>query len=198
VREPTLPTPVLLDCVFDEPEGVLDLVRRHDPYWNQSRYQPAARRAAAATTPAGHPYAMDGGFPPLFRGNWADDSMTVEGAAPLLASPMLRDAALSLLGGAACDPTFLYVNITAPMPGTDCGCPRAPTPATGSTAKPNTAMHAAVSASKLVPRSGARPRTDTGQQAWNPPLLELTVLACGKDDNPEALAALDTPAADQP
>jgi hypothetical protein len=121
VREPTLPTPVLLDCVFDEPEGVLDLVRRHDPYWNQSRYQPAARRAAAATTPAGHPYAMDGGFPPLFRGNWADDSMTVEGTAPLLASPMLRDAALSLLGGAACDPTFLYVNITAPMPGTDAG-----------------------------------------------------------------------------
>jgi RNaseH domain of pPIWI_RE len=58
------------------------------------------------------------------------------------------------------------------------------------TAKPGTAMRAAVSASKLVPRSGARPRTDTGQQAWNPSLLEITVLACGKDDNPEALAAL--------
>ena len=58
------------------------------------------------------------------------------------------------------------------------------------TAKPATAMHAAVSASKLVPRSGERPRVDTGQQAWNPSLLEITVLACAKDDNPEAFAAL--------
>ncbi len=58
------------------------------------------------------------------------------------------------------------------------------------TAKPATAMHAAVSASKLVPRSGERPRVDTGQQAWNPSLLEITVLACTNDDNPEAFAAL--------
>jgi hypothetical protein len=94
------PAPILLDRVFDESEGVLDLVRRHGPYWNQSRYQPTVRRAAAATTPARHPYAMDGGFPPLFRGNWADDSMTVEGAAALLANPVLRDAARSLFGGA--------------------------------------------------------------------------------------------------
>jgi hypothetical protein len=34
---------------------------------------------------------------------------------------MLRDAARSLFGGAASEPTFLYVNITAPMPGTDAG-----------------------------------------------------------------------------
>jgi hypothetical protein len=121
VSEPALPAPLLLDRAFDEPEGVLDLVRRHGPYWNQSRYQPAARRAAAATTPAGHPYAMDGGFPPLFRGNWADASMTVDGAAPLLANPVLHDAARSLFGGAFSEPAFLYVNITAPMPGTDAG-----------------------------------------------------------------------------
>ncbi len=58
------------------------------------------------------------------------------------------------------------------------------------TAKPVTASHAAVSASKLVPRSAERPRIDTGQHAWNPSLLEIAVLACSKDDNPEAFAAL--------
>jgi hypothetical protein len=58
------------------------------------------------------------------------------------------------------------------------------------TAKPATAIHAAVSASKLVPRSAERPRIDTGQQAWNPSLLEITVLACGEDDSSEAFAAL--------
>jgi hypothetical protein len=121
LSEPALPAPVLIHRVFDKPEAVFDLVRRHGPYWNQSRYQPAVRRAAAAATPAGHPYAMDGGAPPLFRGNWADDSITVEGAAPLLANPVLHDAARSLFGGAACEPTFLYVNITAPMPGIDAG-----------------------------------------------------------------------------
>jgi hypothetical protein len=60
----------------------------------------------------------------------------------------------------------------------------------GSTiAKPGTTMHAAVSASKLVPRSVARPRSDTGQQAWNPPMLKLTVLACGRDDSRGGLGA---------
>lgn len=58
------------------------------------------------------------------------------------------------------------------------------------TAKPATAVRAAVSASKLVPRSAVRPTIDTGQAAWNPSLLEITVLACGADDNPEAFAAL--------
>jgi len=58
------------------------------------------------------------------------------------------------------------------------------------TAKPATAVRAAVSASKLVPRSAERPRIDTGQAAWNPSLLEIAVLACDTDDNPEAFAAL--------
>jgi hypothetical protein len=55
------------------------------------------------------------------------------------------------------------------------------------TAKPDTAKEAAVSASKLVPRPG--PKIDTGQHAWNPGFLEIAVLACRKDDDPEAWAA---------
>jgi hypothetical protein len=113
--------PLLLEHVFDHPTSVLDLVVRHEPYWNQSRYQPAAPRAAAATTPAGHPFAMAGGSPPLFRGNWADTSMVVEGATPLFDDPVLHHAARSLFGGIISVPSFLYVNVTAPMPGIDAG-----------------------------------------------------------------------------
>lgn len=57
------------------------------------------------------------------------------------------------------------------------------------TSKPVTASHAAVSASKLVPRPG-RSKADTGLQASNPSLLEIAVLASGSDDDPEVLAAL--------
>ncbi len=113
--------PILVDRVFDDPDAVLDLVRRHGPYWNQARYQPDGQRAAAATTPAGHPYAMPGGSPPLFRGNWADPSTAAADVGPLLASPVLHAAARSLFGGRLTDTSFLYVNVTAPMPGIDSG-----------------------------------------------------------------------------
>jgi hypothetical protein len=119
--EPSDVRPILLYRVFDAPARVLDLVERHGPYWNQSRYQPVGQRAAAAATPAGHPYAMAGGSPPLFRGNWADSSMAAEGVGPLLASPVLHAAARSLFAGRVTATSFLYVNITAPMPGIDAG-----------------------------------------------------------------------------
>jgi len=113
--------PVLVERVFDDPVLALALVDRHAPYWNQSRYQPANRRAAAATTPAGHPYAMDGGAPPLFRGNWADATEVANGTGPLLATPALHAAAQQVFGGIVSVPSFLYVNVTAPMPRTDTG-----------------------------------------------------------------------------
>ena len=119
--EPSDVPPILIDRVFDDPARVLDLVERHGPYWNQSRYQPVGQRAAAAATPAGHPYAMAGGSPPLFRGNWADSSMAAEGVGPLLASPVLHAAARSLFAGPMTATSFLYVNVTAPMPGIDAG-----------------------------------------------------------------------------
>jgi hypothetical protein len=119
--EPADVPPLLIGRVFENPAMVLDLVKRHGPYWNQSRYQPAGQRAAAATTPAGHPYAMAGGSPPLFRGNWADTSMAAEGVGPLLASPVLHAAARSLFAGRVTATSFLYVNVTAPMPGIDAG-----------------------------------------------------------------------------
>src|SRR5450755_3356733 len=107
-------TPLLLADVLSEPRHVRDLVERHAPYWNQARYQPAERRAAAAVTPAGHPFAMDGGAPPLYRGDWADADMAVDGVEPVVDSPVLADASCRLFGGVHPRPTFLYVNVTAP------------------------------------------------------------------------------------
>jgi hypothetical protein len=57
------------------------------------------------------------------------------------------------------------------------------------TAKPDTAKTAAVSASKLVARLNSS-RIDTGKNAWNPGLLEIAVLVCRAGDDPEAWAAL--------
>jgi hypothetical protein len=115
------PTPLVLDRVFDDPARLEPLIVRHAPYWNQVQYQPAPVRTASAATPAGHPFAMEGGAPPLFRGNWADVGTNVEGVEELVAAPVLRAAALELFGGATSDTTFLYVNITAPMPQVDAG-----------------------------------------------------------------------------
>jgi hypothetical protein len=117
--------PVLLDRVFDDPGPVLDLIARHGPYWNQAaRYLPAAQPAANATAPSGHPWAMDGGLPPLFRADWHEwhsPEATAPGVEPLLASPVLAEAALRLFGGASAVPAYLLVNVTAPMPRTDAG-----------------------------------------------------------------------------
>jgi hypothetical protein len=113
--------PLLLDRVFDDPGLVLDLAARHAPYWNQTRYLPATRRAAAATVPAGHPWAMEGGSPPLFRGDWHDQVTTVAGAGSLLVSPALLEGAIRLFEGRASVPSYLFVNVTAPMPRTDAG-----------------------------------------------------------------------------
>jgi hypothetical protein len=67
---------------------------------------------------------MDGGLPPLFRADWHEwqrPGVTFHGVEPLLASPVLAEAATRLFGGAAAVPAYLLVNVTAPMPRTDSG-----------------------------------------------------------------------------
>jgi hypothetical protein len=115
------PAPLVLDRVFDDPGRLEELIVRHAPYWNQAQYQPVPVRAASAATPAGHPFAMEGGAPPLFRGNWAHGGTTVEGIEELIDLPVLHHAGRQLFGGATSDTTFLYLNITAPMPRVDAG-----------------------------------------------------------------------------
>lgn len=117
--------PVLVDRVFDDLGLVPGLIARHGPYWNQAaRYLPPSQPAASATAPSGHPWAMDGGLPPLFRADWHEwhsPAATAPGVEPLLASPVLEEAARRLFGGVAAVPAYLLVNITAPMPRTDAG-----------------------------------------------------------------------------
>jgi len=113
--------PLLLDRVFDDPAAIEDLLVRHAPYWNQVRYTPAGTRAAAATMPAGHPFALEGGAPPLFRGDWLQWPQQVDGVTELVEAPVLLDGARRLFDGASAAPTFLYVNLTAPMPQVDAG-----------------------------------------------------------------------------
>jgi hypothetical protein len=117
----TLVTPLLLDHVLEDPSVVEDLLVRHAPYWNQAQYQPPSPALASVVTPAGHPFAMAGGAPPLFRGNWADDHLRLDGIEPILEAPRLLAAARQLFDGQHARPSFLYVNVAAPAPGVDAG-----------------------------------------------------------------------------
>lgn len=117
----SLPTPILLDLVLDDPERLRWLLERSAPYPNQLRSQPAAGRAAAAVAPPGHPFAMPGGAPPLFRGDWVVAGQPIADVADLAGSPILHEAAGRLWGGRTSPASFLYVNLTAPMPRLDAG-----------------------------------------------------------------------------
>jgi hypothetical protein len=64
---------------------------------------------------------MEGGSPPLYRGDWADADTAVDGVEALVGSPVLIDASCRLFGGVHPRPTFLYINVTAPMPRVDAG-----------------------------------------------------------------------------
>jgi hypothetical protein len=113
--------PLLLDDVLDDAALVEELLVRLAPYWNQAQYQPPTTTLAAAVTPAGHPFAMADGAPPLFRGNWADDEHRRPGVEPILSSPRLLAAAVELFDGVLARPSFLYVNVSAPSPAVDAG-----------------------------------------------------------------------------
>jgi hypothetical protein len=60
------------------------------------------------------------------------------------------------------------------------------------TGKASTAKNAAVAASKLAPRTNmvGNQTIDTGENAWNPQLLEITVAALQDGDDPAQWAAV--------
>ena len=121
------PAPVFLPQALEDPERLRPQLEAAAPYWNQARYVPTPKRAAAATTPVGHPFAMEGGAPPLFRGNWLERGHPVGAAADrldvtwLVDAPRLMAAASDLFNGGVPEPTVVHVNLTAPMPGLDAG-----------------------------------------------------------------------------
>jgi hypothetical protein len=93
---------IRIEPAFDDPEFVREMFERHAPYRTMAGYLPTAERDANL---------------PWFRGNWAaNGEPLVAGAEKILRNQRFIDAARVFFGGAAVRPTFIVVNVNAPMP----------------------------------------------------------------------------------
>lgn len=93
---------VRIESAFDDPGLVQALFERHAPYRTIAEYIPRKPEQAAL---------------PYFRGNWAVGGQPlVEGAETILQNHRFIDAARALFGSPNIRPTFIVVNLNAPMP----------------------------------------------------------------------------------
>jgi hypothetical protein len=87
---------------FDDPEFVREMFERQAPYRTMAGYLPMKARDTSL---------------PWFRGNWAaNGEPLVAGAEVILHNRRFIDAARTFFGGADVRPTFIVVNVNAPMP----------------------------------------------------------------------------------
>jgi hypothetical protein len=107
------PTAVRISPVWDDPAGVVDLIRNAGPFW------PLANYAASDAEMAALGRARATFTPPWFRQDFARESrVEVSGAERILCSERLALAARELAGGAEAvvRPQAVYVNIMGPTP----------------------------------------------------------------------------------
>jgi hypothetical protein len=94
---------IRVEPAFDDPGLVRAMFERHAPYRTMAGYLPLKSRGGSAL--------------PWFRGNWAaNGEPLVAGAEEILHSPRLIDAARAFFDGSAVRPTFIVINVNAPMP----------------------------------------------------------------------------------
>jgi hypothetical protein len=94
--------PIRIEPAFDNPDTVRALFERHAPYRTIAEYIPRRPQQPAV---------------PYFRGNWAvGGEPLVDGAETILHNHRFIDAARALFGSARIRPTFIVVNLNAPMP----------------------------------------------------------------------------------
>jgi hypothetical protein len=98
----TISKVIRIEPAFDDPEFVRAMFERHGPYRTMAGYLPIRARDTSL---------------PWFRGNWATNGEPlVAGAEKILHNPRFLDAARTFFGGSAVRPTFIVVNVNAPMP----------------------------------------------------------------------------------
>jgi len=93
---------IRIEPAFDDPGMVQALFERHAPYRTIAEYIPRKPEQSAF---------------PYFRGNWAvGGEALVDGVEPILHKRRFIDAARELFGSSTIRPTFIVVNLNAPMP----------------------------------------------------------------------------------
>ena len=99
----TIAKSIRIEPVFDDPKLVQTMFERHAPYRTMAGYLPIA--------------SMEETSLPWFRGNWAaNGEPLVAGAEQILHNRRFIDAARAFFGGSTVRPTFIVVNVNAPMP----------------------------------------------------------------------------------
>ena len=93
---------IRIEPAFDDPKLVRALFERHAPYRSIAEYIPRKPDEPAV---------------PYFRGNWAvGGEPLVDGAETILHNHRFIEAARALFGCSSIRPTFIVVNLNAPMP----------------------------------------------------------------------------------
>jgi hypothetical protein len=92
-----------IEPAFDDRQLVRAMFERHAPYRTMAGYLPIA--------------SMEETSLPWFRGTWATNGEPlVAGAEKILHNPRFIDAAREFFSGSTVRPTFIVVNVNAPMP----------------------------------------------------------------------------------
>ena len=95
----SIPKPIRIEPAFDDPQQVRALFERHAPYRTNAYYLPVKPGL------------------PWFRSNWAEGGKPlVDGAETILRNQRFIDAAHTLFGTAPVRPSYIVVNLNAPMP----------------------------------------------------------------------------------
>jgi hypothetical protein len=98
-----VPKLIRIEPAFDDPDLVRAMFERHAPYRTMAGYLPITSLEETSL--------------PWFRGNWAaNGEPLVAGAEKILHNPRFIDAARTFFGGSGVRPTFVVVNVNAPMP----------------------------------------------------------------------------------
>jgi hypothetical protein len=95
--------PIRIEPAFDNPKQVREMFDYHAPYRTMASYLPIK--------------SVEEVILPWFRGNWAaNGEPLVPGAEKILHNQRFIEAARAFLGSSAVRPTFIVVNVNAPMP----------------------------------------------------------------------------------
>jgi hypothetical protein len=94
---------IRVEPAFDEPGFLRTMFERHAPYRTMAGYLPIKSMGETAL--------------PWFRGTWAANGESlVDGAERILHNRRFLDAARAFFDGSAMRPTFIVINVNAPMP----------------------------------------------------------------------------------
>ena len=107
-----IPKPIRIEPAFDDREQIRAMFARHAPYPAIAAYMPRDAWFQSTTSP-GEGQCVT----PNFRGNWAvGGKPLVDGAEVILNNKRFLEAAKTLFGTSFVDPSFVVVNVNAPMP----------------------------------------------------------------------------------